>query len=38
MVGGRFQVESVPGQGTTVTAQLPPMKGAARVVAPLKLN
>ena len=38
MVGGRFQVESVPGRGTTVTAQLPPVKGAERVVAPLKPN
>jgi PAS domain S-box-containing protein len=36
MVGGRFEIESAPGQGTTVTAQLPPVKGAERVVAPLK--
>jgi signal transduction histidine kinase len=28
MVGGRFDVESAPGQGTTITAQIPLGKGA----------
>jgi len=28
MVGGRFEVESAPGKGTTITAQIPPGKAA----------
>jgi signal transduction histidine kinase len=28
MVGGRFDVESAPGKGTTITAQIPPGKAA----------
>jgi len=28
MVGGNFEIESAPGQGTTVTAQIPLGKGA----------
>jgi len=30
MVGGRFDVESVPGTGTTIQAQIPPDKARAR--------
>jgi signal transduction histidine kinase len=33
MVGGRFNIESAPGKGTTVTAQIPSVK-AARGIAP----
>jgi signal transduction histidine kinase len=28
MVGGRFEVQSAPGRGTTITAQIPPVKAA----------
>ncbi|MGA2541075.1 MAG: sensor histidine kinase [Verrucomicrobiota bacterium] len=28
MVGGRFEVQSAPGRGTTITAQIPPIKPA----------
>jgi signal transduction histidine kinase len=30
MVGGKFTIESVPGKGTTITAQIPPGKARAR--------
>jgi len=30
MVGGRFDVESAPGKGTTITAQIPFGKTSAR--------
>jgi PAS domain S-box-containing protein len=34
MVGGQFSIESVPGKGTTVTAQIPLGKARAGTVAP----
>jgi len=30
MVGGHFHVQSAPGQGTAITAQIPPGKAAKK--------
>jgi len=40
MVGGRFEIESVPGQGTTVTTEMPFGKGGktSEVVSQIQIG
>ena len=40
MVGGQFGIESIPGRGTTITAQLPPGKTNGEITGkgPVKTN